>query len=110
MSELARHVVVLTTVPAEGDTAEILPHTLVARRLAACVNVLPAMTSVYLWGGKIERGEERQLIIKTTAEQLPKIEEAFRELHPYDIPELIALEIVGGSQRYLEWVTASVSR
>jgi len=105
----ATPLIILTTLPAGGNAAETFAQTLVERRVAACVNVLPAMTSIYSWRGTIERGEERQLLIKTTADQLPKIEAAFTELHPYDVPELVTIEIAGGSAAYLEWIISTVS-
>jgi periplasmic divalent cation tolerance protein len=89
--------------------AEAIALALVGERLAACVNLLPGTTSVYRWEGRIERAEEVQLLIKTTAARLPALGERLRALHPYDLPELIALEAVGGLPEYLNWVTAETA-
>ena len=86
-------VLVLTTLPADAD-ASTFAHTLVETRLAACVNLLPAMDSVYRWEGAVEQERERQLALW----------ERVRELHPYDVPEFIVLPIVDGNDAYLQWV------
>ena len=101
-------VIVLTTIGASTDPAA-LARTLVEERLAACVNVLPVMTSYYRWKGTVEEDREQQLIIKTTPSRLPALEARLRELHPYEIPELLVLPIVGGSSAYLAWLQESVA-
>lgn len=95
-------VIVLTTLGATAD-ADGLARTLVTERLAACVNVLPAMTSFYWWKGTIEEDAERQLVIKTTRDRVEAIEARFRELHPYELPEFVILD-AGASAAYLEWL------
>jgi periplasmic divalent cation tolerance protein len=100
-------VLLLTTIGAETD-APALARTLVEERLAACVNVLPTMTSVYRWKGKVEQDREQQLVIKTTAERVPALEARLRELHPYELPEFLVLTASGGSSAYLAWVGESV--
>ena len=95
--------VALTTVGSARD-AERLAFALVERRLAACVNVVPGVVSHYRWRGELQRDQERLLVIKTRAERLPALGEALRELHPYELPELIALEITAGSEAYLSWL------
>ena len=100
-------VIVLTTLPIEKDAEEFAAQ-LVEERLAACVNVLPAMRSVYRWKDVIERADERQLIIKTSAARLPGLEARIRELHPYEVPEFIVLAIVQGSADYLSWLSGVV--
>jgi periplasmic divalent cation tolerance protein len=100
-------VVVLTTLAADAD-AVALARTLVEERLAACVNVLPAMTSVYRWKGAVEQDREQQLVIKTAPAQLPALEARVRELHPYELPEFLVLP-ASGSKAYLDWI-ADVSR
>ena len=95
--------IVLTTV-ASGTDAIGLARTLVEERLAACVNILPPMTSVYRWQGRIEEEQEQQMLIKTTAERLPALEERLRQLHPYEVPEFLVLRVAGGSDAYLTWV------
>lgn len=96
-------VVALTTVDA-GFDAVGMARTLVERGLASCVNVLPGVTSVYRWEGKINADPEQQLIIKTTAGRVKPLSEAIHELHPYDIPEFIILPVTGGSERYLNYL------
>lgn len=91
------------------DEAHRLARLLVERRLAACVNLIPNLTSVYRWQGAIEETTEVLLLIKTTAEMLPALEAALRELHSYNVPEFLALKIEMGSQPYLDWLQSSVS-
>jgi len=100
------YVIVLTTLPADADVASFA-HTLVEARLAACVNLLPGMESVYRWEGKVEQERERQLVIKTSRVTLVALWERVRELHPYDVPEFIVLPIVDGNDAYLRWVGES---
>ena len=97
-------VIVLTTFPADGD-AEQLASRLVDERLAACVNVLPIMRSVYRWRGVVERADERQLVIKTSNECVVSIETLLRSLHPYDVPEFLVIPIQRGSADYLAWIS-----
>lgn len=99
--------VVLTTIGIDVD-GSALAQTLVEERLAACVNVLPAMTSTYRWRGQVEQSREQQLVIKTSSERLPALEARLRELHPYELPEFLILIADGGSQTYLAWVRESV--
>jgi periplasmic divalent cation tolerance protein len=100
-------VLVLTTITAEADGVA-LGRALVAERLAACVNILPAMTSVYRWKGQVEQDREQQVIIKTTRDRLPALEARVRELHSYELPEFLVLAAGGGSEAYLAWVGESV--
>lgn len=102
-----RYIVVLTTFPADGD-AEAVARTLVEEHLAACVNVLPPMASVYRWQGAVERADERQLIIKTTAASLERLQTRLRSLHPYDVPEFLTLSVESGAPDYLAWLAAAV--
>ena len=97
-------VIVLTTLPVEGDV-EALASQLVEERLAACVNVLPAMRSVYRWKNAVERADERQLVIKTTRARVTALESRLRALHPYDVPEFVVLTIDSGSADYLSWLS-----
>jgi periplasmic divalent cation tolerance protein len=98
--------IVLTTWPADRDP-ESLATSLVEERLAACVNVLPVMESVYRWEGGVQRDRERQLIVKTTAARVDALQRRLQELHPYDVPELLVLGAVGGGTAYLEWLRTS---
>lgn len=95
-------VLVLTTLGADADAAA-LARTLVAERLAACVNVLPQMRSFYSWKGQIEDDREQQLLMKTTPGRVAALEARLRELHPYELPEFIVLR-AEGSNAYLQWV------
>ena len=100
------YVIVMTTLPADADSTTFA-QTLVEARLAACVNLLPVMESVYRWEGKIDQERERQLVIKTSRLSLGALWDRVRELHPYDIPEFIVLPIVDGNDAYLRWVGES---
>jgi periplasmic divalent cation tolerance protein len=96
-------VVVLTTFPIDKD-AEAFARVLVEERLAACVNVLAPMVSTYRWNGAIERADERQLVIKTTAASVAALESRLKTLHPYEVPEFLVLPIASGSPAYLSWL------
>ena len=98
---------VLTTC-GSTEVAWHLADLLVERRLAACVNVLPGMRSVYRWQGNIERDDEVLVIIKTAATELTAIETVIQSISGYELPELIAVEISGGAADYLGWVAESV--
>ena len=99
--------IVLTTVPEDLD-ARALAQTLVGERLAACVSVLPTMTSIYRWEGKVDESRERQLVIKTSAETVDRLRDRLADLHPYDVPEFLVLEVASGAAAYLTWLAESV--
>jgi periplasmic divalent cation tolerance protein len=101
-------VVVWTTISTSADGHE-LASTLVGERLAACVNVLPQMESVYRWKGEVQTDHERQLIMKTTAARVPALQARLRQLHDYEVPEFIVLPVAGGSDAYLSWVRESTA-
>jgi len=100
-------VIILTTLGASADAAAFA-RVLVNDRLAACVNVLPPMTSVYRWKGAIEEDREQQLVIKTTSDRVAAIEARFRELHPYELPEFVILD-ADASAAYLAWMRDSLT-
>lgn len=100
------YVIVMTTLPVDADGVSFA-RTLVEGRLAACVNLLPVMESVYRWEGKVDQERERQLVIKTSRLSLPALWERVRDLHPHEIPEFIVLSIVDGNDAYLQWVGQS---
>jgi len=102
----ADYFVVLTTLPRDHD-ADRFATTLVEERLAACVSVLAPMRSTYTWKGAVERTDERQIVIKTTRSRLRDLEARIRAIHPYDVPEFLALPITEGSQSYLTWLSDS---
>ena len=102
------YVIVLTTLPSDFDSRGF-GRALVEERLAACVNLLPAMESVYRWEGQIEHDTERQVIIKTSRERVVALWERIRELHPYETPEFMVLTIQDGSDAYLRWIGESTT-
>jgi periplasmic divalent cation tolerance protein len=94
---------VLTNLP-DSDAAFNLARELVDLRLAACVNVLPPVTSFYRWEGRLEEATERPVLAKSTAERYPALEAAIRERHPYAVPEIVAWPVERGLPAYLRWV------
>ena len=100
--------IVLTTASSEEEATKIARR-LVERGLAACVNVLPQVKSVYRWKGKVEEAGERILLIKTTAGLFAQVRQAIVDLHSYELPECICLTIEDGSPDYLQWIAESVS-
>jgi periplasmic divalent cation tolerance protein len=102
------YVIVLTTIPADAD-GPAFGRTLVEERLAACVNLLPVMESVYRWEGRVEHESERQVVIKTARERVVALWERVREMHPYEVPEFVVLAIVDGNDAYLRWMGESTS-
>jgi periplasmic divalent cation tolerance protein len=102
------YVLVLTTLPGDAD-AGAFARSLVEARLAACVNLLPVMESIYRWEGQIERETERQVIIKTARERVVSLWERVRDLHPYDVPEFVVLPVVDGNDAYLRWIAESTT-
>ena len=100
--------VVLITAP-DADVAASLARTLVNERLAACVNVVPHVRSFYRWEGEVRQDEEVLLVVKTGSERSQALAARVRALHPYDLPEVLALAAVGGSEEYLGWVRTESS-
>ncbi len=100
-------VTVLMTAPG-GGVAEAIAQTLVTERLAACANVVRDVVSLYRWEGEVRRDSEELIILKTTADGLAPLESRALELHPYDVPEVIALPIRGGHGAYLDWIRDEV--
>ena len=101
---MAQLILILTTMP-DDDRADALARSLVDERLAACVNVHGPMASTYRWKGRVEREAERQLVIKTTAERRAAVEARLRELHPYELPEIVVLTAAAGDE-YASWLMA----
>ena len=102
------HCVVLNTCP-DAASAENIARTLLERKLAACINILPGVKSFYTWKGVCESGEEHLLLIKTLVSAYPALEQAILELHPYELPEIIAVPIAAGLPGYLTWITQSIT-
>jgi len=100
---MTQALLVLTNLP-DAASAEALAHELVRQRLAACVNILPAVKSVYRWQGALEQAEETPLLIKTGAARYEALQAAIRAAHPYEVPEIIALPIAAGLPAYLDWI------
>ena len=88
----------------DSDTAARIAEALVEARLAACVNQVPGLRSVYRWQGRVERADEVLLVIKTTADRLQTVQQRIVALHPYELPEVIAVEVAGGLSAYLDWI------
>jgi len=97
--------IVLTTTPDRG-VAQNIARALIERRLAACVNILAECASVYRWRGQIETASEVPLMIKTRAAIYDDVEAAIRSLHPYELPEIVAVSVERGLPAYLDWVSA----
>lgn len=102
-------IVALSTCPDEAS-AQRIAEALVSERLATCVNRVTGMTSTYFWDGRLQNDAEILLIIKTTAARLAELQARLEALHPYELPELVALPAAGGNERYLEWVRTGVAR
>ena len=104
-----RSIVVVTTVGTE-DQAHLLSRELVARRLAACVNILSGVRSVYRWHGKICRDSELLLVIKTLETEFEAVAETIRELHTYELPEILSFAVDRGEAGFLSWIGAAVDK
>ena len=96
------------TTAGSNEEARQIGRALVERRMAACVNIVPRVESVYRWEGKVEEAQEWLLVIKTTAAAFERVREAIRELHSYNLPECICVPIEDGSPEYLQWSGESV--
>ena len=100
--------IVIFTTAGSLDEAYKIARGLVGRRLAACVNIVPKIVSIYRWEGKVEEAEEWLVMIKTTESASARLCEAIRELHSYEVPECICIPVEGGSAAYLKWIEESV--
>jgi periplasmic divalent cation tolerance protein len=107
MTESSPYRIVLSTCP-DGDSARRIANILVEGRLAACVNILPGLRSVFRWEGKVESADETLLLIKTRQEQYAPLEAVLREHHPYELPEVLSVSIDSGLPAYLTWLDASL--
>lgn len=101
-------IIVFSNVP-DVDCAQRIGEALVNAQLAACVNILSPCQSMYRWQGKLERASEIPMVIKTRQTVYDKVETMILSMHPYELPEIIALHVSGGLPRYLQWVDAEIS-
>jgi periplasmic divalent cation tolerance protein len=98
----------LTTAGSQEEAHKI-GRALVEQRLAACVNIVPQITSIYRWEGKIEEAQEWLILIKTTEVAFPRVQQVIKQWHSYDVPECICVSIESGSSDYIQWLRASVN-
>jgi periplasmic divalent cation tolerance protein len=106
---MSQPLLVLTNVP-DAPSAQALARQLVEQRLAACVNILPAVQSVYRWQGALEQATEITLLIKTVRARYAELQAAIKAIHPYAVPEIIALPIVDGLPAYLDWMAQETKK
>ena len=97
-------VVILTSWP-QAQQAQTAAREWLEQRLVACVNILPEMTSLYTWEGKMQQGTEHQMIIKTRSENVARVKQAIASAHPYECPEILVLSVDDGHEPYLNWIT-----
>jgi periplasmic divalent cation tolerance protein len=109
MSEDAKQILVLTTCPGTISAKKIAQE-LVTGKMAACVNIVPGIQSYFSWVGKVDTANEHMLIIKTTLDAYDALEKRLIKLHPYELPEIIAVPIEAGSAAYLDWITKNSKR
>lgn len=105
---MSHELIVFVTTP-NNDEAAIIAEALISARLAACVNIVPTIESIYRWEGKITRDREALMIIKTTGDRYPELERRVKELHSYTTPEVVAIRIERGSEQYLNWLRDSTT-
>jgi periplasmic divalent cation tolerance protein len=104
MGDDVKQILVLTTCPG-SISAKKIAQDLVTEKLAACVNIIPGIQSYFSWVGKVDTANEHMLIIKTTPDAYDALEKRLKKLHPYELPEIIAVPIEAGSAAYLDWIT-----
>ena len=106
---MKRTIQVLTTAETKSD-AQAIARAVVEKRLAACVQIIGPITSTYWWQGEVETAEEWLCLIKTRADLYEQLEAAIREVHPYDVPEILAVPVVAGSKDYLGWLDSELGK
>ncbi|BBG65586.1 periplasmic divalent cation tolerance protein CutA [Hydrogenimonas sp.] len=104
---VSRYILVLVTAPT-ADEAELIAQKLLKKRLAACVNIVPNLLSIYRWKGKVERDEECMMIIKTEKRVLKKLEKRIKKMHSYEVPEILVFRVEEGEKEYLKWISSVV--
>ncbi|RJF99721.1 divalent-cation tolerance protein CutA [Noviherbaspirillum saxi] len=107
--DLNEPILVLTNVP-DHATAQAVARNVLEQKLAACVNILPGVRSVYRWQGDIEEAEEITVLIKSTTARYPELQDAIKTIHPYDVPEIIAMSISAGLPAYLNWIATETKK
>jgi len=105
---MSQFILVLTTTESV-ESARKIAKELVERKLAACVNIIPGVESVYRWNDAVETSQEFLLIVKTTDQRFQAVRDAVRELHTYDVPECLEIKVDNGSEPYLQWIAQSVA-
>jgi periplasmic divalent cation tolerance protein len=106
---MSEYCVILSTVGSIEEARKIATE-LVNRKLVACVNLLPAIESIYRWEGKVENGTEVLLLMKTTSENQASVLSALKDLHSYEVPEGLVLQVLDGFESYLDWISASTQK
>ena len=104
----ARYILIYITVPTR-EVGEDIARMLVSGKMAACVNIVPGLTSIYNWRGNVEMDSELLLIIKTRNALFEELSTAVKQIHPYDVPEIIGIPIIAGSNAYLDWIDSETS-
>jgi len=102
------HQIILCTYPDQKSAEHIAEH-LISHKLAACINIIAGVTSIYEWRGQIEKSQEHQMIIKSHSDKYSEIEGTIKSLHPYELPEIIAVPIERGHPDYLQWINTCLS-
>jgi len=103
------YVQITTTTPSREDAARIA-DVLIGRRLAACVQIIDTIDSIYWWEGKVEKATEWLCVVKTERRLFAEVEAAIKDVHPYDVPEIVAFEVAAGSDDYLAWLSRELRR
>lgn len=106
---MAQYIQLVTTTARRAE-AEQIAHSLIDERLAGCVQIVGPITSVYRWEGKVETSEEWQCVIKSRADLLGRLQETLRRLHPYQVPEMLALPVLDGNADYLQWLDGELQQ
>lgn len=109
MNDDVKHILILTTCPG-SISAKKIAQELVSDRLAACVNIVPGIQSYFSWVGKVDSANEHMLVIKTTLDNYTALEAKIKKLHPYELPEIIAVPIETGLSAYLDWITKNSNK
>jgi periplasmic divalent cation tolerance protein len=106
---MTAYIQVITTTETKSD-AQAIARAVVQKRLAGCIQIIGSITSMYWWQGEIETAEEWLCVIKSRRDLYERLEEAIREVHPYDVPEILAVPVIAGSKGYLEWLNSELGR